>query len=1060
MSTTTDSNTSPASNSALNTSIATGTSHANGGNSAIHLKQKRARSQLSCTPCRHGKLKCNREKPACDQCGKRNKSEQCVYVPPPVKSRQPQNVKGRIRQLEELVVGLMGTQQQQQQHLAQGGRKQSSSTSGPVQASNNHGSISQGDNALSSELTPPSDSDIGSQAANAGSQDWQAAFRSETSPPFQDDLVDAAITPLGQMKVSKHEISYVGGNHWNAILNSISELKQDLGEDRESNKDEEGDDDAEGDVSPAQARRGSQGPWSHGYSADSASPPDFRGQTQPSVGMGFIFESAGAVTKEQLIAAIPEKRTADRLLSLWFNSPDPFKPIIHAPTFQEEYKRFWREPKSTPTMWLGLLFSILSLAASFALRDSDPSSPRTKQVLADVTRYHSMAASAAVLADFTKPKAHTIEALILYTAGLRSDNAFMNVWLSIGLIIRLALRMGYHRDGKHYPNISPFSGEMRRRIWAIISMIDVLISFQLGLPSMVKTIQSDAEPPSNLLDRDFRPDCGSLPQGRGIDELTPSSYTRAKLRVVRVFADAAELSHATVPPAYDEMMKLDRELEEVKAAVPPSLQMPEDSIAIITDPPEQLMCRFNLDLLYLKTKTVLHRRYMLVPYEKLSPSEQEFGIGASRRLCTECALRVLQHHHTIYTASQVGGQLESVKWYMGSISTHDFLLAAMIICLELSKQMSDPAFGRHPETMLACPRRGAMLEALERSQKIWSEAAAPKTKVNADGQGGTTFGRDPTKKSTSLFDDTEKAARALGLMLEKVKKQFGARGYRQGEQMASGCVGGIGPAIRDHEAAQRSRLSGFAGVEEQRNDALSAQPVGQKEAPSFIGMSNIASWSSTEDFTGFPARGNPVPGETAPASDIPGNGNPIFPGNAADTFQLDGLLEGEQMQRQQHQATDFSTIGNMLDFENSDLNWEMWDNEITGVQPNTGQSGNGWAFGQPDESQFPFGNPTDDQMRPVVAGNALMPNGSGPLPMGPMTELTESGYLPDPLCDDMEMNGLAASGGNANAPSMEDVTFDLGHFDYNKSGAYPVSQSDWEDFRRRSGTTSTGQGAL
>ncbi|KAI7070291.1 hypothetical protein KC317_g22309, partial [Hortaea werneckii] len=300
---------------------------------------------------------------------------------------------------------------------------------------------------------------------------------------------------------------------------------------------------------------------------------------------------------------------------------------------------------------------------------------------------------------------------------------------------------------------------------------------------MVKTIQSDAEPPSNLLDRDFRPDCGLLPQGRGIDELTPSSYTRAKLRIVRVFADAAELSHATVPPAYDEMMKLDRELEEAKAAVPPSLQMPEDSTAIITDPPEQLMCRFNLDLLYLKTKTVLHRRYMLVPYEKLSPSEQEFGIGASRRLCTECALRVLQHHHTIYTASQVGGQLESVKWYMGSISTHDFLLAAMIICLELSKQMSDPAFGRHPETMLACPRRGAMMEALERSQKIWSEAAASKTKVNADGQGGTTFGRDPTKRSTSLFDDTEKAARALGLMLEKVKKQFGARGYRQGEQM-------------------------------------------------------------------------------------------------------------------------------------------------------------------------------------------------------------------------------------------------------------------------------------
>ncbi|KAI7511985.1 hypothetical protein KC347_g2891 [Hortaea werneckii] len=950
-------------------------------------------------------------------------------------------------------------QQQQQQHRAGGSRKQSSSTSGLAEASKNHGSVHQGDSALFSEPTPPSDSDIGSNAANAGPQDWQAASRGETSPLFQDDLVDAAITPFGQMKVSKNEISYVGGNHWNAILNSISELKQELGEDRESNEDEEGDDDGEGAVSPAQVRPDSHVPWSHGYSAESASPPDFRGQTQSSVGMGFIFESAGAVTKEQLIAAIPEKRTADRLLSLWFNSPDPFKPIIHAPTFQEEYKRFWREPQSTPTMWLGLLFSILSLAASFGLRDSDPSSPRTKQVLADVTRYHSMAASAAVLADFTKPKAHTIETLILYTAGLRSDNAFMNVWLSIGLIIRLALRMGYHRDGKHYPNISPFNCEMRRRTWAIISMIDVLISFQLGLPSMVKTIQSDAEPPSNLLDRDFRPDCCALPPGRGIDELTPSSYTRAKLRIVKVFADAAELSHATVPPAYDEMMKLDRELEEAKAAVPPSLQMPEDSTAIITDPPEQLMCRFNLDLLYLKTKTVLHRRYMLVPYEKLSPSEQEFGIGASRRLCTECALRVLQHHHTIYTASQVGGQLESVKWYMGSISTHDFLLAAMIICLELSKQMSDPVFGRHPETMLACPRRGAMMEALEQSQKIWSEAAASKRRLNANGQGGTTFGRDPTKKSTSLFDDTEKAARALGLMLEKVKKQFGARGYRQGEQMVSGCVGGIGPALRDHEAAQRSRLNSSTNAGQQLNDASGVQSTGQQAASSLMRTPDIASWNSTGNFTGFQARSPPLQGKAAFPSDIPIDGDTTFAGNAADTFQLDGLLEGDQMQRQQ-QAMDFSTIGSMLDFENSDLNWEMWDNEITGVQPNTDHSGNEWPLGQPDESHFPFGNPTDGQIRSVVAGNALMPNGTGPLPMGPMTELTESGYLPDPLCDDMEMNDLVATGGNANAPGMEDVTFDLGHFDYNKSGAYPVSQTDWEDFRRRNGTTSTDQGVL
>ncbi|EMC94372.1 hypothetical protein BAUCODRAFT_74106, partial [Baudoinia panamericana UAMH 10762] len=551
-----------------------------------HLKQKRARSQLSCTPCRTGKLKCNREKPYCDQCLKRNREAQCIFVPPPVKNKPVQNVKGRIRQLEDLVVDLMN-----QNRTAQHAQRQ---------------------------------------------KDRSKENESEERQQRQKEDDSEAAVLFGSMRISKNEISYVGESHWGAILNSISDLKRELEDDDEEELE----------------TTGPQNPLGH---------------------------------SDTNASAVPDKKITDRLLSLWFNSPDPFKPIIHAPTFQEEYKRFWRNPQDTPPMWLGLLFAILSLATSFALRDTDPASEQAQKVLGEVNKYHSLSASAAVMADFSKPKEYTLECLIIYAAGLRSNNAFVNVWLMIGLIIRLALRTGCHRDSKHYPSITPFQGEMRRRIWAVISMIDVLISFQLGLPSMVRTLQSDAQPPRNLLDRDFNPRTQVMPPGRSIGELTPSSYTRAKLRIVRIFGDAAEASHATVPPSEEEMAQLDRGLEEAKQAVPPLLQMP-DITEVVTDPAEQLMCRFNLDLLYLKTKLVLHRRYMLTPLSQLSLEEQVRGIGNSRKICIDCALRVLQHHHTIYSASQPGGQLESVKWYMGSISTHDFLLAAMVICLELSQQ--------------------------------------------------------------------------------------------------------------------------------------------------------------------------------------------------------------------------------------------------------------------------------------------------------------------------------------------------------------------------------------
>lgn len=71
-------------------------------------KQKRARSQLSCTACRQGKLRCNRATP-CDQCIKRSKDSACSYLPPKTKSRGPQDVKSRIHHLEQLVVDLMNS---------------------------------------------------------------------------------------------------------------------------------------------------------------------------------------------------------------------------------------------------------------------------------------------------------------------------------------------------------------------------------------------------------------------------------------------------------------------------------------------------------------------------------------------------------------------------------------------------------------------------------------------------------------------------------------------------------------------------------------------------------------------------------------------------------------------------------------------------------------------------------------------------------------------------------------------------------------------------------------
>lgn len=815
-----------------------------------------------------------------------------------------------------------------------------------------------------SQPTPPSDNDTSPQSNE------QTQRRSD-SP----EDVDSATTPFGQMKISRGEISYVGESHWGAILNSISELKRDLEEEEEDEPDASG--------SPEQTINS----W--------GSVPMGGVQPHATTGLGFMLGEATNVTKQQLIDSVPEKKVADRLLSLWFNSPDPFKPIIHAPTFQDEYRRFWRNPKDTPIMWLGLLYAIMSLAASFGLRDNDPKSEQAQAILVDVNKYHSLAASAAVLADFTKPKQYTLECLILYAAGLRSNNAFVNVWLMIGLIVRLALRMGYHRDPSHYPAITVFHGEMRRRVWSIIGMIDVLISFQLGLPSMFKTIQSDTQPPRNLLDRDFNSSTQVLPPSRGIDELTPSSYTRAKLRIVRIFADAAELSHATVAPPQEETMRLDQELEAAKAAIPPLLQMPDIS-ELVTDPAEQLMCRFNLDLLYLKTKIVLHRRYMLTPLSQLTTFEQQRGIGTSRKNCIECALRVLQHHHTIYTASQNGGQLESVKWYMGSISTHDFLLAAMIICLELNEQISNRAFFVSPSG-IECPKRRAMMDALEKSQQIWSDASGRKRfQVQFTG-------KDELSKGEHMFDETEKASRAMAVMLERTKQHL-VKATPEPSGDAASPMTGIG------DISSLPPNSTWQGE--------------QNQGATFNGVISNHQWSSLGGvpeyvdaggiFYANDATANGV-GVMNTATDFGVNGNSTSQTQSTDTSPDQSF--GQQL--------DFSMIGDMLDVPNN-VDWEMWDNQIIKGQqtsyanwPDVAAEMSDGVPGVPDHTMR-YGNAMTGGTGPVVAGNATIPGGTGNVSGG---------------TSDMSFN----------LSVMDDVDFNVEHLvDYNTNTW--MNSEDWRTF--------------
>jgi hypothetical protein len=275
---------------------------------------------------------------------------------------------------------------------------------------------------------------------------------------------------------------------------------------------------------------------------------------------------------------------------------------------------------------------------------------------------------------------------------------------------------------------------MRRRLWYIAYVFDILTSFQLGLPGIMIAVQSDTKRPRNILDTDFGPDSKELPPERPMSELSPVSYSIAKANLALVFQKASNISHSVIPPDHDQVMDIDRQLEVVHAEIPPSLKFFSMNQSFM-DPPALIFNRFKIEMLYQKTRCVLHRRYLT---DALSDPRGEY----SRKTCVDAAMKLLKNHAAVFDATQDAGQLNSARWFMSSLNAHDFLLAAMIICLELnlvSKSPSAAAAPAHPDPA----KVEEMKKLLQTSYLIY-------------------------KQPVRQFAETGKAVRAMEIMLAKI----------------------------------------------------------------------------------------------------------------------------------------------------------------------------------------------------------------------------------------------------------------------------------------------------
>ncbi|KAI3396428.1 hypothetical protein diail_12148 [Diaporthe ilicicola] len=193
-----------------------------------------------------------------------------------------------------------------------------------------------------------------------------------------------------------------------------------------------------------------------------------------------------------------------RLWQIFLDRCNPLTKVIHVPTVQPYLLEATGAAPNLPKNVEALLFSIYTLAVvSMTKEESEEvlGMPREKAL----AKFSAGLRSCMIRLGFLKTHdLFTLQALVIYLISLQGRYNRHASWILNGVVIRIAQKMGLHRDGELL-GLKPFETEMRRRLWWQIIMLDSKYAILSGLSHTLLPRGWDTKEPKNISDADLSP---------------------------------------------------------------------------------------------------------------------------------------------------------------------------------------------------------------------------------------------------------------------------------------------------------------------------------------------------------------------------------------------------------------------------------------------------------------------------------------------------------------------------------------------------------------------------
>lgn len=220
---------------------------------------------------------------------------------------------------------------------------------------------------------------------------------------------------------------------------------------------------------------------------------------------------------------LPSKEDTDYLVSAYIHQFENLHRVVHVPSFEREYARFWSANTPRSSAMTVLVLSMLAVATRASVDPDNPASVELK---------HSgmLHCWTEVCETWLKQQSHKHRKLdyyqVLCTTYLakRIDMTHKKrFWMETGSLVQSAIIDGLHSE----PTSSsgrPYLQEMKRRIWHTIRELELQNTFEYGLPTLLHNIESCSDSPTHVHDEAIHEKIAQAPTPKPVDCFTRMSY--------------------------------------------------------------------------------------------------------------------------------------------------------------------------------------------------------------------------------------------------------------------------------------------------------------------------------------------------------------------------------------------------------------------------------------------------------------------------------------------------------------------------------------------------------